>query len=166
MDLEKYTQKSKDFFIGIDSDGTVFDSMTLKHTFSFIPAAIKVFELEEYKEISAIHKDTKGLMVKLDPDDEDIEKSVEFAKDCDIIILGMCSAIIFKNQVKLYDELKKLGKTIIVVAMESPYDIELIPDCKNYIATYGAARDWMKVAALRIFGKTNINAKSPITINY
>ena len=39
--------KTKDFFIGIDSDGTVFDSMTLKHTFSFIPAAIKVFELEE-----------------------------------------------------------------------------------------------------------------------
>lgn len=119
-----------------------------------------------YKEISAIHKDTKGLMVKLDPDDDDVKKSVEFAKDSDIIILGMCSAIIFKNQVKIYDELKKLGKTIIVVAMESPYDIELIPDCKNYIATYGAARDWMKVAALRIFGKTDVNAKSPITINY
>jgi len=42
--------KTKDFFIGIDSDGTVFDSMTLKHTFSFIPVAIKVFGLEEYKD--------------------------------------------------------------------------------------------------------------------
>ena len=42
--------KTKDFFVGIDSDGTVFDSMTLKHTFSFIPVAIKVFGLEEYKD--------------------------------------------------------------------------------------------------------------------
>ena len=98
---------------------------------------------------------------------EDIIKTaVELAKDSDIIILGMCSAIIFKNQVNLYKELLKLNKTLIVVAMESPYDIELIPDCKNYVATYGVARDWMKVAAMRIFGQTDVNGKSPITIQY
>ena len=118
------------------------------------------------KEIKAIHENTNGLMVKLDPDEEDIKKAVELAKDSDVIILGMCSAIIFKNQVPLYEALEKLGKTMIVVAMESPYDIELIPNCKNYIATYGAARDWMKVTAMRIFGQTDVNAKSPITINY
>ena len=38
--------KKKDYFVGIDSDGTVFDSMTIKHTFAFIPAAIEVFGLE------------------------------------------------------------------------------------------------------------------------
>ena len=38
--------KEKDFFVGIDSDGTAFDSMKIKHTFSFIPAAIEVFGLE------------------------------------------------------------------------------------------------------------------------
>ncbi|MGI6279144.1 MAG: HAD family hydrolase [Acutalibacteraceae bacterium] len=40
--------KKKPFFVGIDSDGTVFDSMTIKHTGSFIPAAIEVFGLEKY----------------------------------------------------------------------------------------------------------------------
>ncbi len=100
------------------------------------------------KEIKAIHENTSGLIVKLDPDAEDIEKAVEFAKDSDIIVLGICSAIIFKNQVQLYEALEKLGKTLIVVAMESPYDIELIPQCKNYIATYGVARDWMKVESI------------------
>lgn len=48
--------KQKDYFVGIDSDGTVFDSMTIKHTFSFIPAAIEVFGLEDcaeaFKEIA------------------------------------------------------------------------------------------------------------------
>lgn len=47
-------KKKKEYFIGIDSDGTVFDSMKIKHTDSFIPAAIQIFDLKkcaaEYKE--------------------------------------------------------------------------------------------------------------------
>ena len=46
--------KKKEYFVGIDSDGTVFDSMKIKHTDSFIPAAIEIFGLQEcedtYKE--------------------------------------------------------------------------------------------------------------------
>ena len=48
--------KNKSFFVGIDSDGTVFDSMTIKHTYSFIPASIEVFGLQscadEFKRIA------------------------------------------------------------------------------------------------------------------
>lgn len=43
----------KKFFIGVDSDGTAFDSMTIKHTDSFIPAMIKVWELEDVKDRAA-----------------------------------------------------------------------------------------------------------------
>ena len=118
------------------------------------------------KEICAIHKDTEGIVIRLNPEKEDIEKAVALAEKSDVVILGMCSAIIFKNQLELYKELQKTGKTIIVVAMESPYDIELIPDVKGYIATYGAARDWMRVAAERIFGMNEINAKPAIEINW
>lgn len=116
------------------------------------------------KEVKAIHENTNGVVIKLDPDEKDIKTAVDTAKDADIIVLGMCSAIIFKNQVPLYEALKALGKPMVVVAMESPCDIELIPDCTDYIATYGAARDWMKVAAQRMFGLTDINAKPAITI--
>ena len=35
----------KNFFIGIDSDGTVFDSMELKHKNCFIGSLIRVFDL-------------------------------------------------------------------------------------------------------------------------
>lgn len=118
------------------------------------------------KEICAIHKDTEGIVIRLNPEKEDIEKAVALAEKSDVVILGMCSAIIFKNQLELYKELQKTGKTIIVVAMESPYDIELIPDVKGYVATYGAARDWMRVAAERIFGMNEINATPAIEINW
>ena len=40
----------KRYFIGIDSDGTAFDSMTIKHRKAFIPAMIRVWKLEEYSE--------------------------------------------------------------------------------------------------------------------
>lgn len=40
----------KQFFIGIDSDGTAFDSMTIKHTDSFIPMIFKIWGMEDKKE--------------------------------------------------------------------------------------------------------------------
>ena len=41
----------KKFLIGIDSDGTAFDSMTLKHRNAFIPAMIKVWKLDAHAEL-------------------------------------------------------------------------------------------------------------------
>src|SRR5438046_1485337 len=37
---------AKEFFIGIDSDGCVFDSMEIKHKECFTPMFIKHFELQ------------------------------------------------------------------------------------------------------------------------
>lgn len=40
----------KEFFMGIDSDGTAFDSMTLKHRNAFIPKMIEIWGLEKHSE--------------------------------------------------------------------------------------------------------------------
>lgn len=60
--------KNKEYFVGIDSDGTVFDSMKIKHTDSFIPAAIEIFDLrnceEMYKEAAErinLYSDKRGI---------------------------------------------------------------------------------------------------------
>ena len=37
-------KRRKEFFIGIDSDGTVFDSMNIKHLEAFIPAALSTWD--------------------------------------------------------------------------------------------------------------------------
>lgn len=44
-------QRKKDFFAGIDSDGTVFDSMTIKHTKAFIPMMVKEWNLEPWEKV-------------------------------------------------------------------------------------------------------------------
>ena len=45
-DLLKNLQQEHDFFVGIDSDGCVFDSMELKHKECFIPVIIKEWGLQ------------------------------------------------------------------------------------------------------------------------
>ena len=37
----------KEFFVGIDSDGTAFDSMNIKHIKSMFPAAVEVWNIDE-----------------------------------------------------------------------------------------------------------------------
>lgn len=50
MSSETSAPSTKEFFIGIDSDGTVFDSMEIKHKRVFQPVAIKIFDLGETAE--------------------------------------------------------------------------------------------------------------------
>jgi phosphoglycolate phosphatase-like HAD superfamily hydrolase len=38
---------AKEFFVGIDSDGTAFDSMNIKHIKSMFPAAVEVWNINE-----------------------------------------------------------------------------------------------------------------------
>ena len=40
-----------DFIVGIDSDGTVFDSMTIKHNLAFLPAFFETWNVEDYRKI-------------------------------------------------------------------------------------------------------------------
>ena len=47
LDTLKKIKPEKDFFIGIDSDGCVFDSMEVKHKECFCPATIKHFNLQK-----------------------------------------------------------------------------------------------------------------------
>ncbi len=46
----KQLLNKKKYFIGIDSDGTVFDSMTIKHMKAFIPEMISQWGLEEHED--------------------------------------------------------------------------------------------------------------------
>lgn len=60
--------KNKDYFVGIDSDGTVFDTMSIKHTHAFIPAMIDIWNLhsiaEDVKRIAEdinLYSSTRGI---------------------------------------------------------------------------------------------------------
>ncbi len=56
--------KDTQFIIGIDSDGTMYDSMTIKHTDSFIPAMISVFGMDEYRLVATEIEENVNLYSK------------------------------------------------------------------------------------------------------
>ena len=63
----KNLKPQKDYFVGLDSDGTVFDSMELKHKDCFIGSLIRVFnmasithEVHEVWNYVNIYSNTRG----------------------------------------------------------------------------------------------------------
>ena len=108
------------------------------------------------------HQNTEGLMTALTPDGAEIARAVALAQTADVIILGTVNAIIYDEQIKMYNALKALEKPLIVVAMESPCDASVLEDVRNYITTYGCANDWMIAAADCIFGDHAASGVPPI----
>ncbi len=109
-------------------------------------------------------KNTEELMLPLDPTEEQIVGCIEKAKNADLIVYGMCDAILYDGQVKLAEELNKLGKNVVVVAMDSPFDVELVPFFGDVVATYGVANDSMLAAMDVICGRKEGDAVSPVKI--
>lgn len=104
-------------------------------------------------------------VVKMQTPDGEIEEIKEKICGYDVIIIGTCNAILYEGQQKLVNEILNSGKTVIAVAMDSPYDIEIMPQVKNYICTYGVAAESANAAADVISGKLNGSAKAPVTMN-
>jgi beta-N-acetylhexosaminidase len=116
------------------------------------------------KAIRRNNPDTETLVVELDPTDKDIAAALEAAKGVDTVIFATCDAILYPNQVKLAKALYECGKPFIAVAMNSPYDLIEMDFVKNYVCTYGVARQWVESASDVIFGKLKGDAKLPVDI--
>ena len=75
----------------------------------------------------------------------------------------MANLNIADTQAKLAKALYDTGKTLVIAAMNSPYDIEEMPFVKNYVCTYGVARMWVESASDVIFGK--LKGDAPIAVD-
>ncbi len=107
------------------------------------------------------------ITTKLKPTDAELAEVREAAKHCDTIILGCCNAILYEEQAKLANQLLAEKKaTVVVVAMDSPYDIEVMPGVENYICTYGAVAASMQAAVEVMTGKLKGDAVPPVTIKF
>ncbi len=105
------------------------------------------------------------IVTKLKPTEAEQEKVREAVGKYDTIVLGTCNAILYEEQAKLANFLlAQTGKTVIVVAMDSPYDIEVMPTVGNYICTYGAVAASMQAAVEVMTGALKGDAVPSVTI--
>ena len=118
-----------------------------------------------YKAIKKYYSHAERVIVKLQPLVEEIEMVVMRAAEYDVVIVGTCNALLYHSQAELCRKLvAEKGSNCVVVAMDSPYDYEEIPDVKNYICTYGVAAASAEVAAEVIVGITEANANPPVPL--
>ncbi len=64
LELSQF-KPTKKYFIGVDSDGTAFDSMAIKHTASFIPMIFEIWGMEEHRELIVELEELINLYSKL-----------------------------------------------------------------------------------------------------
>lgn len=100
----------KKYFIGVDSDGTAFDSMTIKHTDSFIPAMISVWNLDAVRErVTEIEQ-----YINLYSKDRGVNRFPGLLKTFEIMI----DEGIFDKDVSDLDTFVKSGKGFSTKALE------------------------------------------------
>ncbi|MDP0495816.1 MAG: glycoside hydrolase family 3 N-terminal domain-containing protein [Verrucomicrobiota bacterium JB024] len=107
----------------------------------------------------------RAYLTSLEPTPEDIEKARSLCAACDTVIVGSINAINFKGQPELVQACLDSGKRVIVVAMESPYDlVDVYPEAKTCLCTLGASRAAMTSAVKIITGELTPTAKLPVTL--
>lgn len=85
--------------------------------------------------------DAKALVTPKDPTGEEIAAIVEKAEKCDSIVLSTCNAHLFPGQLALAEELKKLGKPMMIVVLRNPYDLQKLPACDCRLALFDYTED-------------------------
>lgn len=116
------------------------------------------------KAISEIKPGTYSILLSDEFADHETANAIGLAKNADIIIIGTANALNSDKQRKLFKQLMKLGKPVVMVALESPFDAMEFPEADTVLCTFGFAADAMKVAAETIFGKLQPAGRLPVSL--
>jgi beta-N-acetylhexosaminidase len=99
------------------------------------------------------HPKTRALELPHNASDSDISAVVQQAANADIVIVGTIAADQQPPQAALVRALHALGKTPIVIALRTPYDLIAFPEIKTYLCAY-SIRDVSTEAVARVlFGE-------------
>lgn len=106
----------------------------------------------------------EGLLTELVPTDANLADAQALCARADLVIVGSINAINFARQPELVRTCLASCGQVIVVAMESPYDLGKYPEADTCICTLGASRDAMRSAVRIITGELRPSGKLPITL--
>jgi beta-N-acetylhexosaminidase len=96
--------------------------------------------------------------------EEEVDTLISKASQFTTVVIGTLTVKPDSLHIKLIEKLVESGKSIVVVAMRSPYDFSYLPEIPVYITTYETTYTALKIAAGAIFGKIQAKGKLPVTI--
>jgi beta-N-acetylhexosaminidase len=100
----------------------------------------------------------------LDPSDDDIGAAVLAASSYPCVVVGTYDARYHPKQQELVRALSATDVDLIVVGIQSPYDLLCYPEISCYLATYGAQDVSLDALARVIFGLEMPRGKLPIAL--
>ena len=106
--------------------------------------------------------DAQEIVIGTSPSVSQRSQVVLAARDADTIIIGTYRAN--QNQALLVNDLRRMGKRLIVVALREPYDLLLFPDVPTYVATYGYLPVHMEALGEVLFGDAPARGRLPVSL--
>ncbi|SEM69711.1 beta-N-acetylhexosaminidase [Lihuaxuella thermophila] len=96
---------------------------------------------------------------------EQIPGLVKKAEQTDAVMVGASGIEPDSAQAELVLRLKATGKPVVVVGLDTPYDINALPKDTTYIAAYGSTYPTLQAVAKAMTGKIPFVGRLPVTVS-
>jgi beta-N-acetylhexosaminidase len=100
----------------------------------------------------------------LSPYNEETRRVIEKAREYDVLILASHRSNMLPAQEEMVNQLFKLGKRTIWIALNTPYDIQSYPKAQTYICTYGDRLPQLQALCRIIAGEIAPKGRLPVEI--
>ena len=104
----------------------------------------------------------QALPMGIDPTAAEIRTATERAAGSDVVAVGTVNARQHPGQIQLIRALQ--GCKLIVVALDTPYDLLAFPDVPAYLATYGSVPASLQALAEALTGASPIRGRLPVDL--
>lgn len=98
------------------------------------------------------------------PTEEQIAEAARRAAAGDAVVVLTAGASASPQQQRLVAALTAAGKPVVVVAVDTPYDIAHLPDVRTYLATYGSRAVSLRALTRVLFGEVRPRGRLPVDI--
>jgi len=93
-----------------------------------------------------------------------IEELLKQAAAYGQVVVGTYNASFSAGQIRLVQELQKLGSKLVVVATRNPYDLLKFPEVKTFVAAYESRPLALRSAAKALVGAISAEGRLPVTL--
>lgn len=114
--------------------------------------------------IRARHAMARVLSFGIDPSPDERAIIIREVPASRLIIMGTCDAHLNAGQAQLVREVAAAGKSMVCVALRTPYDVESYPRIAVRIAAYGSDPHTLSAVCRIVFGELQPRGRSPVTL--
>jgi beta-N-acetylhexosaminidase len=116
------------------------------------------------KRIRERHRNILDLSLPQSPSESEIGEVLAQLNDADTVIVGTINAEQDPGQAELVRQLLARGKSPVVIALRTPYDISAFPEIRTYICTYSIRAVTIEALVGVLFGEIPASGMLPCTI--